>query len=1331
MQEDDFLIVALGASAGGIAAFQSFFERLAPNTGMAFVVILHLSPDHESQLAEVLQASARIPIQRVTDRVQVKPDHAYVISPRQSLAMADGHLVQVEATRIEERRAPVDIFFRTLAETQRERAVCIVLSGTGADGSMGLKRVKELGGICLVQDPDESEHTDMPRHAIATGLVDEVLPVSKMPGRIVAYREQRRVLQLRDDPRSPTDPDEKALQEIFAQLRQRTGHDFANYRRGTVLRRIERRLGMRQLSGLPSYAKFLRDYPEEAQALLKDLLISVTNFFRDPLRFAALERDVIPRLFEGKRDEQQVRVWITGCATGEEAYSIAMLLAEHGVGTPGTPGAQVFATDIDERALAIARDGFYTLNDAADVSSERLRRFFSKEGNGFRVRKELREMVLFANHNIIKDPPFSHLDLASCRNLLIYLNAPAQQRVLDVLHFALNPGGYLFLGGSESIERVGDLFVAVSKDAHIFQSRGSLGRPIPVPSLAVTDRRPRAEPSFEPRGRDRLASPDLHLRLVAGYAPPSVVVNEEHDIVHLSDKAAMYLQFAGGEPSVNLLKAVRPELRLELRTALYQAAQRRTDVDVRNITVPIDGRAVTVNLLVRPVLREDDPARGFFLVLFEQTEAADKPAVKPAAQLAADPAGQLEDEVVRLKSQLRATVEQHDTQAEELKASNEELQAINEELRSATEELETSREELQSLNEELRTVNQELKVKVDEQTQSSNDLQNLINSTDIGTVFLDRTGRIKLYTPRTRDLFNLIPSDRGRPLADINNHLVDATLQADVERVLDRLERIEREVQTRDGQWYVLRIGPYRTADDRIDGVVLTSVDMTARKRALERVRASEERFRRSFEIETVGIVFLQPTGRITDANEAFLRMTGHTKEDLSGRLRWETLMVPGVSAELADCLSQFATSGRLPPCEVEHIRPDGTRWWGLYTATRLDDQESVAFVVDTTERRQAEASLRDADRRKNEFLATLAHELRNPLAPIATAVEILRRKDVPEATAERARDTLQRQVRQLVRLVDDLLELSRITHGKIELRRHRVALGEVVETAIETAKPVIDQARHRLLVNMPAEPFFVYADSARLAQVFANLLHNAAKYTPQGGEISVAAALTGREIRVAVRDNGIGIPSDVLPKVFDIFAQGHRLPPGHDQTGLGIGLTLARMLVETHGGRIEVRSDGPGKGSEFTVYLPQAPDDFVEPPPSTTTAPEDLRGKRVLVVDDNRDAASTLVTLLSLHGADATAAFTGDEGLAAAAARPPEIAFLDLGMPGMDGFELAQRIRSVSPGRAVTLVAVSGRDQPHDRQAAMAAGFDGYLTKPATYDQILMCARRAARGGD
>ncbi|HEY0171970.1 MAG TPA: CheR family methyltransferase, partial [Pyrinomonadaceae bacterium] len=729
-----FMVVGLGASAGGIRALKEFFEHAPERSGMAYVVILHLSPDHDSQLAEVLQQSTPMPVAQVTEQVRIEPDHVYVIPPNQSLTLRDGSLVLSEVTGVEVRRAPVDIFFRTLAESHGANAACVVLSGTGANGSMGLKHVKERGGVAVVQEPGEAEYDDMPRHSIATGLVDYVLPVAEMPARLVAYRDSlgRVVNDVADEgERARRDHAEwEALAAVLAQLRLRTGHDFTNYKHGTVLRRISRRVGVTQVPDLPAYAHYIRENPRETRALLKDLLISVTNFFRDPKAFEMLEAAVIPRLFENKGEGGHVRVWVPGCATGEEAYSVAMLLAEYAETLPASPTIQVFASDIDEEAVQTARAGFYTLNDVADVSPERLRHFFSKTRDGYRVRRELREVVLFAKHDLLKDPPFLHLDLVSCRNLLIYLNASGQAKAMNIFHFAMNPGGYLFLGGSETVGDHSDIFVAADKQSHIFQARLVAPRPgsheLPrLPPRPAGPEQTQAEAARHGRAQERLSHLDLHRRLLELYAPPSVLVNTEHEIVHLSESAGRFLQIPGGEPTYNLLTVARPELRLELRGALFHSAQHRANVEVPGLSVRIGERTETVNLLVRPVVGEDDTARGFFLVIFEPTPETAADGAEDKVLRAVEPvARRLAEEVSHLRAQLRTHTEQYEVQHEELRASNEELQAINEELRSTAEELETSKEELQSSNEELTTINQELKVKIEELSQSNDDLHN-------------------------------------------------------------------------------------------------------------------------------------------------------------------------------------------------------------------------------------------------------------------------------------------------------------------------------------------------------------------------------------------------------------------------------------------------------------------------------------------------------------------------------------------------------------------------------------------------------------------------------
>jgi chemotaxis methyl-accepting protein methylase len=755
-RNDKFMIAGLGASAGGIQAFQQFFLNVPAKSGIAYVVILHMSPDHESHLAKVLQTSTKMPVTQVNEKVRVEADSVYVVPPNQHLTMQDGHIIVSPNIQIEDRRAPVDIFFRTLAEEHDANAIAVILSGTGANGSMGLKRVKEKGGATFVQNPREAEFNEMPRNAIATGLVDEVLNVSDIPAKIIAYKNGRGKIRITEDAEKRPQDQQQALRDIFTELRLRTGHDFTNYKRPTLLRRIERRLNIHNLPDLPSYVTFIYENPDEIQALLKDLLISVTNFFRDGKAFEVIGNEVLPLLLKGKNSENQLRIWVAGCATGEEAYSLAILCAEKTGGILDSPKIQIFATDIDETAIAEAREGLYSINDLADISQERLRRFFIKEGDDYRIRREVRETIMFANHNFLKDPPFSHLDLISCRNVMIYLNHVAQERMAETFHFALNPGGFLFLGSSESVDGAIDLFASYNRENHIFQSRQATPRAYPIPESIPNFRIDKPHiallPEQDSKVLERISFGDLHQQLLEQYAPPSIVVNEEYDIVHLSERAGRYLQVGGGEPSQNLLKLVRPELRLDLRSALYQAVQRQSAVEARGLKVNVDHTPETINIHVRPVLRQGDTARGFILVLFE--ESVEETNGQEVLLSKDEPvARHLEEELMRLKTQLRTSGEQHEFQQEELKASNEELQAMNEELRSAAEELETSKEELQSINEELRTVNQELKVKIEETTLTSNNLQNLINSTDIGTIFLDRSLRVSLFPPSARNIF--------------------------------------------------------------------------------------------------------------------------------------------------------------------------------------------------------------------------------------------------------------------------------------------------------------------------------------------------------------------------------------------------------------------------------------------------------------------------------------------------------------------------------------------------------------------------------------------------
>lgn len=873
-----FPVVGLGGSAGGLPALMRFFEHMPPDPRMSFVVILHLSPHHESNAAQLLQQVSPLPVTQVANSVSIEINHVYVIAPRSDLRMNHGRLEVTPTEREIGRAVAIDLFFRTLARVHRQRAFCIVLSGTGSDGSVGIARVKAHGGITLAQSPADAEYGDMPRAAIATGMVDIVLPVADMGRRLVELWNNAQRIRRPDAetgaprmlPDTPGRPAASAhrdstLQDIIALLRVYTRHDFRRYKRGTVLRRIERRLQVNELDGLENYRDFLRRHPQEAGPLLQDLLISVTSFFRDPEAFDAMAKDVIPELLRHLAPGEQARVWDAGCATGEESYSLVMLLRDIAEAQGRQLDLQVFATDIDDRALAVARRGIYPGGIAADVSPLRLRRHFVKEQDQYRIQTGLREQVLFAHHNLLRDPPFARLDLICCRNLLIYLEPSAQAGVLETFHYALKPGGHLFLGVSESVDVAGTLFDTVDKTHRIYRVRGrGAGRATSALIARAQAAAPVAPPVARPHPEDPAMTSrparheawqgpaaQLHLQALHAVSPASVLIDARQEILHLSPTAGRYLKHAGGVPSNNLLDNVEAELRLELGTALFQARQSRERVDARATLTLAEGGTTRLRLVVHP-LPPSDATPALTLVVFVE-EADPEPVAEGESPARGADARDLRHrvlldrasrEIQQLKADLQDTRERSSLSTEELKGANEELHAINEELRSASEELETSKEELQSINEELITVNQELRMKVEERGQINDDLQNFITASEIATVFVDGAMRVKRFTPQARTVFNLIASDAGRPLLDITHRLNYEALERDALAVFKSLSPVERRVTTDDDRHFLARILPYRTAGDRIEGIVLTFVDITRLRLAEERVRLSEERLR-------------------------------------------------------------------------------------------------------------------------------------------------------------------------------------------------------------------------------------------------------------------------------------------------------------------------------------------------------------------------------------------------------------------------------------------------------------------------------------------------------
>jgi two-component system CheB/CheR fusion protein len=1011
-------VVGIGASAGGISPLQQFFAGMKPDTGLAFVVVMHLSPNFESQLAAVIQQKTAMPVVQVTEAVKVQPNHVYVIPPNHQLTSEDSMLRLLPPQQAQGRRVTIDLFFRTLAYAYGQRAVSIIMSGTDSDGAIGLKHIRAQGGVTIAQEPEEAEFESMPMNAINTGMVDWTMRVGDMPERLLEFVRNENAIQLppeipeahepdakvKDAPGGETvsdetrDPgDEEALLRVLKHVLLHTGHDFGHYKRATVLRRIARRLQVNSLDSIPRYLDYLREHPPEARALLHDLLIGVTHFFRDQASFAALEAN-IPQLFAGKKHTEELRVWVTGCATGEEAYSIAMLLCEHAQKLSEPPSVQIFATDIDEQSIHEAREGLYPPTIEADVSPERLRQFFMRDNARYRVKKYIRDRVLFARHNVLSDPAFSRVDLVTCRNLLIYLNREAQRRVFDIFHFALRPGGLLFIGGAETADGSHSLFSPLDSHHRIYVRRSVPRSTWSVPPLPLRVAAPGRRPgdvsrsmlpvmsstkveeagertqisTYEGQGRRSVLFGELHLKLLEDYGPPSVVVNEAYDIVHLSENAGRYLAFRAGEPSTNLMTVVNPALRVELRTALFRAGQSGESVMIPGQHLLFGKETETIDLHVRPI-PPGDSAQGFFLVLFEKKiePLSDKAQATERATISREVGDQLQS----LKEQLNATVEQFEVSSEELKASNEELQAMNEELRSAAEELETSKEELQSVNEELITVNHELKEKVEELSRANSDLNNLMTATDLATIFLDRQLRVVRFTPGVQELFNLLPADLGRPISDITHKLRYKTLTEDAERVLDRLASIEREIETADGCIFLVRIAPYRTVEDKISGVVLTMVDLTRVKRAEAEVRevskqmASElHRFNTVMAAVPDFIYHFDLEGRFTYVNQPLLDLWGKTYEEAMGRNFHELDYPPHLAARLQADIQKVIKTGRSVKGEKAYARSGGMRHYEyIYVPLFAGDGrvEAVAGTTrDITDRMKATEALRESEER-------------------------------------------------------------------------------------------------------------------------------------------------------------------------------------------------------------------------------------------------------------------------------------------------------------------------------------------------------------------------------
>jgi len=1473
LKTQDFHVVAIGASAGGLDSLERLFTHLPADTGMAFIVLQHLSPDFKSLMDELLGRRTQMPIRQAEHDMAVAPNTVYLLPPMKEMVIRQRRLLLSDKDPRHGLTLPIDLFFRSLAHDCGERAVAVVLSGSGSDGSRGIQEVSRFGGVVLCESPDTAQFNGMPLSAIRSGTVDHVLPPEEIALAVAALAR----------PPAPGDEkndDARGVEAILRMLRDEYAIDFSHYKASTVTRRIERRLALNRSLDVDMYLDQLRNDPRELSSLYEDLLIGVTRFFRDDAAFEALEYRIIPEIIERTSPDEQIRVWVAGCATGEEPYSIAMLLHERLTDKRRPINVKILATDVHKASLEIASSGVFSEAQVAGVRPERLERFFTLTPHGYQISQTVRDTIVFAPHNLIRDAPFTKLDLVSCRNLLIYFQPHAQKTALTLFHFSLKPGGFLFLGSSESPGGLLDELDTIDEHAKIYRKRRDVSLPrdfkLPLPRAGALARVHAFVPSA-PRAAVTPQVLSVYDRLLDRFMPPAFLVDADGQLVDTFGGVEVLLKIRARRPSQTLTDLLQGDLRGVVSGVLHRV--RRDAESVRYPSFQVPGQPRPFTLVAEP-LRDAHGSLTHILVCPTDAPADGARATPPFAEAAPAPAPAdagagheaapfldgsatleqlraLEEELSYTKEHLQSAVQEHET-------ANEELQATNEELIASNEELQSTNEELHSVNEELYTVNAEYQKKNAELQEANDDIEHLLNGTDVATLFLDRQLAIRKFTPRIAEIFRVLPQDVGRPLRTFMHDLSHPTLFEDVERVLRDGTPFEAQTWDKQQRCFFMRILPYRArlkearegqnaaaAADRTftpDGVVLTLVDISP----LEQARAKLATLSAIVESSDDAIVGKNMDGIITTWNSGAAKLYGYAAAEAIGR-HGSFLESPGHKDDIDAVLAEIREGRSVDRPELRRVRKDGSSVHVSVTYSPINDasgaivgvsgisrditalvrareetadrEEQIRLLLDSTaeaifgidlngactfcnqacarilgydsptaligkqmhplihhtrangepypreqspifdamrhrkeahvesevlwradglsfpaeywahpiarqnevigavvtfldisERRKAEDLIQDGVRRREQFLAMLSHELRNPLAAILSATRLLEAEaaigqgggeqaKTSGGVAKEAASVVERQARHMARLLDDLLDVSRITHGRIMLRTEVLDVRETTRSAIESLGPLMAERDTHLTVDLPDEPVFVAGDPARLQQIQANLLGNASKYSPRGADVHLEMTTEGGDVVIRVADNGRGIPAETLPRIFELFVQGEQ-SLDRAEGGLGIGLTLLRSLVELHHGSVEAHSDGAGKGSTFTVRLPLA---------SGSVTRDGRRSygpvQTVVLVEDQADARRMMQLLLESYGLTVHTAENGAEGLELIARVNPDLALVDLGLPITSGYDLARELRKRSS--ATRLIALSGYGQDADVQAAIDAGFDEHLTKP------------------
>ncbi len=1315
-------VVGIGASAGGLESLEQLFQHMPVDTDMAFVVIQHLSPDFRSMMNELLARDTTMRIVVAEDNMSVESNVIYLMPPKKEMIIADGRLHLSDKPSTRGPALPIDHFLQSLAREYGKFAIAIILSGSGTDGTRGVADIARRGGLVISESLDTAKFDGMPSSAQATGLVHLTLPPHEMGKALVAYRDapDRHPAESHADELESDRP--QGMDAIFQLFRQAYDIDFTSYKDTTVLRRIRRRLAMSGRSSLDDYAAELRGNPTELHVLYGDLLIGVTQFFRDRKVFQRLCDDVLPEVVRKCERNEGVRAWVAGCATGEEAYSVAIAFQEAMRKIGRTVPLKMFATDVHKRSIEQAGRGYFNQDSLAELPPDLLTRYFQNRTDGYQVVPELRQMIVFAPHNILRDAPFTDLDFVSCRNLLIYLRPTAQRRAISLFHYALRVGGVLLLGASETPGELSDEFEALSAKDHLYRkARDARLAPNLRSPLTSADSLQSTSRSLVVPYMGAVASrkKQIHEQVLSHFMPPSILIDSSRHLIDTFGGAERLLQLPAGQPSLDVLDLVDRTIRTTVAGAIVRSINDQTTVRFDRLEFASPDGNKLVDFSVQPVTVRGDAT--YYLLTFRPTASPDTiPPSESAERLSDRELDESRDQIQRLEDDLRYSRENLQATIEELETSNEELQATNEELIASNEELQSTNEELHSLNEELYSVNCEHQRKIEELAELNRDMNLLLENTDVATVFLDLDLRIRRFTSRAKEVFDLIPEDVGRPIHAFAAKLPLTDLTQRLREVLTSGTLFEQEIRNDEQNVYLMRLLPYRT-NDVVSGAVMMWIDLSS----LEQLRGRLRWLSAIVESTSDAIIGHDLQGMVTSWNRGAELLYGYTPEEAYGN-SIDMIVPPERLHELTEYRERIRRGEKILSVDTVRVHRDGRPIHvSLTVSPVLDSYGNVIGISkiarDISSRIQLEQTIRNQVTQRERFLAMLSHELRNPFHAIRSAALVVSDDRATLDHRAAAAITINRQVEIVNHLLMDLLDTVRIAENRITLKLETFDLRDLIQPVLEIIEPEMQLRECRVDYTLADTPVLVHADRTRLIQVQVNLLHNAAKHSGATSPIRCSVQRDASRAHFFVTDQGRGIPEDMLEKIFEPFTQLDRSDHPTDG-GLGVGLALAKTLVELHGGEIEAMSPGVNQGSTFHFWLPLAAtentkaseDDDGDPAAhGDEEEPEaPLRPLRICIVEDIQDSREMIKLLLELDGHEVSSAGDGRTAIELIERDRPDLAIVDIGLPDIAGYEVAHtlRERGTKPRR---LVALTGYGKTTEVQKAFDSGFDDHMVKP------------------